>query len=221
MVATLEARGVEDLRELEQLRETVADMRSARRRLVLADDADRHGIERELHRGLQQDLVALSTSLQLAAGLADQPVANAVLDEAISIVEEALDDARRLADRISPPLLEAGGLAVALRSAAAIAGIRARINIDATATYPAPVARTIYLCSVAAFDGAIAGSEAVIATRSEELMLAFDVVAECELADVDIVRLRDRVEALGGQLTIAPGADGGTRALGSLPLPGS
>jgi signal transduction histidine kinase len=220
VVATLDANGVEDLRELDQLREAVVDLRSSRGRLVLADDADRRRIERDLHQGVQQHLVALSANLQLAGGLApvDRPDAKALLDEMLRIVDVALDDTRKLAQRIYPPLLDAGGLAVALRSAAASARIRARIEIDAHATYPPAVARTVYLCCLDAFEQAPAGSEAVVTTRVEEGAFVFDVVAECAFGDVDVVHLRDRVEALGGQLTIGPGADRGTRAVGSIPL---
>jgi signal transduction histidine kinase len=216
----LDARGVEDLPELDQLRDAVVDMRRSRRRLVLAHDADRRLLERDLHQGVQQHLVALAAQLQLARRLAgiDQPAADAVLDEGLRTVEVALDDSRKLAERIHPPLLDAGGLAVALRSVAASSRIRARIDLDADAALSPAVARTIYVCCVTAFERAPAGSQAVVTTRVENGALAFEVVAEGRLADGDIVALHDRVEALGGQLTIGPDADRGTRAVGSIPL---
>lgn len=208
------------MRELDQLREAVMDLRTSRMRLVLADDADRRRLERDLHRGVQQDLIALSTNLQLVAALAgaDRQPAKALLDAALRTVDVAIDDTRKLAERIYPPLLDAGGMAVALRSAAASTRIRARIDVDADVRYPPAVARTVYLCCVDAFERATAGSEAVVTIRVEEGALAFEVVAEGARPGVHFVRLRDRVEALGGRLTVGPAAHGSTRAIGSIPL---
>ena len=96
---------------------------ASRTRLVLAADADRRRIERELHDGAQQDLVGLAVKLQQARGLVDSdPAAAGVLvDEMRGDVQESLDRLRSLAQRIHPPQLEAGGLPAALRSAAASA----------------------------------------------------------------------------------------------------
>ncbi|HEU5212404.1 MAG TPA: histidine kinase, partial [Gaiellaceae bacterium] len=106
---------------LDRLRLEVGELRASRKRLVLAADADRRKIERELHEGPQQDLVAVAANLQLASRLVedDPAAAKALLDEMRRDVREALDVTRKLADRVYPPLLDDGGLGVALRSAAA------------------------------------------------------------------------------------------------------
>jgi len=80
---------------------------------MLAADADRSRIERALHDGVQQHLVALAVNLQLAGRLSDSdpPAAKTLLDEIARDVQQALDEAAQLAQWIYPPLLEADGLA--------------------------------------------------------------------------------------------------------------
>src|SRR5918994_4034865 len=115
-------RGIKALEEsVEQLRREADELCASRTRLVLAADADRRRIERELHDGAQQDLVALAVNLQHARGLVDSdPAAAGVLvDEMRRDVQEALDRLRALAQRIHPPQLQAGGVPAALGSAAA------------------------------------------------------------------------------------------------------
>ena len=96
---------------LDQLHLEVGELLASRKRLVLAADADRRRIERELHDGPQQHLVALAVNLQLTRRLVDvdPAAARALLEEMGRDVQEALEGARKLAHRIYPPLLEAGG----------------------------------------------------------------------------------------------------------------
>jgi signal transduction histidine kinase len=136
-------------------------------------------------------------------------------------LQQALDEAVQLAQRIYPPLLEAGGLVAALRAAAVSAGISASVEVTAGASYPPEVAGTVYFCCLEALEQAGAGARATVTVRDEAGALAFDVAAEgasapaCSTAGLD--RLRDRVEALGGRLTA--GSERGTiRVSGSLPL---
>ncbi len=210
------------LREtLEQLRLEVAELRASRRRLVLAADADRRTIERDLHEGVQQHLVGLAVNLQLAGRSADaDPAATkALLDEMGRDVQQALDQTAQLAQRIYPPLLEAGGLVAALRSAAVSAGIRVSLEVAAGAAYPPEVAGAIYWCCLEALEHA--GAQATVTVREEEEgAVAFEVVGDGSRSDAGLDRLRDRVEALGGRLTIRSGPGRGTRVSGSLPLSG-
>jgi signal transduction histidine kinase len=180
------------------------------RQLVLASDSDRRRIERELHNGPQQALAGLAVSLQQARSLveSDPAAAVALVDEMRRDVQEALEHLRALSERIYPPLLEAGGLRVALRTAAANAGVRARVEVVGGAC-PAELALTVYLCWVEALGRIGDGASATIAVRDEDETLVFEISAD--VAGVDTVE--DRVEALGGQLTIESG-----RVAGSLPL---
>ena len=211
----------EALREtVDRLRLEVDELRASRTRLVLAADADLCRIERDLHDGVQQDLVALAVNLQLARQLLDSDVAAAktLLEEMGEHVQVALDETAQLAQRIFPPLLEVG-LGVALRSAVSRAGIPVSVEVAAPARYPSVVAGTVYLCCLEALERAKRGSRASVAVRELDGELAFDVVTDAEL-DAGLDRLSNRVEALGGHLTIQAEPGGGTRVSGSLPLPG-
>jgi signal transduction histidine kinase len=218
-------RGIKALEEsVEQLRREADELRASRTRLVLAADADRRRIERELHDGAQQDLVALAVKLQQTRGLVDSdPAAAGVLvDEMRGDVQESLDRLRALAQRIHPPQLDAGGLPAALRSAAASSGVRARIDVGANGVYLQEVATTVYLCMVAAFERLVTGTTAAIGVREENGTLAFEIVAEDAGVDpadanLNLAAMRDRVEALGGRLTITAVSGGGMRIAGSLP----
>jgi signal transduction histidine kinase len=216
-------RGIEALEEsIERLRREVAELRASRTRLVLAADADRRRIERELHDGAQQDLVALAVNLQHARGLVDSdPAAAGVLvDEMRRDVQEALDRLRALAQRIHPPQLEAGGLPAALRSAAAGVGVRVRIDVVANGVYPPEVAATVYLCCVELLERLTVGATAAISVCEQNGTLAFEIVADdsgLDPADAHLAAMRDRVEALGGGLVITPASGGGTRVAGFAP----
>jgi signal transduction histidine kinase len=216
-------RGIKALEEsVEQLRHEADELYASRTRLVLAADADRRRIERELHDGAQQDLVGLAVKLQQARRLLDSdPVAARVLvDEMRGDVQESLDRLRSLAQRIHAPQLRAGGLPAALRSAAASAGVRVRIDVGANRVYPQEVSETVYLCIVAAFERLVTGTTAAIDICERNGTVAFEIVAEVagvEPADAHLAAIRDRVEALGGRLTITAVSGGGTRIAGSLP----
>jgi signal transduction histidine kinase len=165
-------------------------------------------------------LVALAVNLQLAGPLADTDpsAAKALIEQMGRDVQQALDETAQLAQRIHPPLLEAGGLAAALRSAAASAGVPVSVEVTAGASYPPEVTRTVYLCCLGALEHAGAEARTRVTVREEEGALAFEVVADGAGSDVGLDRLRDRVEALGGRLTIWSGPGRGTRIAGSLPL---
>ena len=186
---------------------------AARERLVLAADADRRTIERELHSGVHQYLVALATTLQLARRAADSDPAtvDALLDEMERDVRRALDETALLAQRIYPSALELGGLAALLRSAAVQAGVPATVDVAADSTYEPEIALTVYLCWLAALASGTSKTHVTIGVGEVDDTLSFELAAEALAPDFD--RLRDRVEALGGSLKMEPG-----RLSGSLPL---
>ena len=207
---------------LDQLRLQVAELHASRRRLVLAADADRRMIEQELHERVQQHLVALAVTLQLVDQSvdADPPAAQALVAEMGRNVQQALDEAAQLAQRIYPPLLDTGGLAAALRSAALSVGIRASLEVAAGTRYPPEVAAAVYWCCLEALERAGAGARATVTVRDEEGAVTFEVVEDGSPSDAGHDRLRDRVEALGGRVTIRSEPGRGTRVSGSLPLSG-
>jgi signal transduction histidine kinase len=208
------------LRELDRLRVEIEALRASRKRLVLASDADRRTIERDLHDGVHQHLVALAVNLQLAGQAADSDPAAAktLLEEIGRDVQQALDETALLAQRIYPATLEAGGLAALLRSAAVNAGVPASVDVAAGSTYPPEVGMTVYLCWLDALARGSGETRVTIRVREGEDALAFEVIGNAARSDADLDRVRDRVEALGGRLTIRSGPDRGIRVSGSLPF---
>jgi signal transduction histidine kinase len=155
----------------------------------------------------------------------DRAAAKTLLEELGRDVQQALDETGRLAQRIYPPLLEAGGLTAALRAAATSIGIPVSIEVEAATGCPPEVLRTVYLCCLEALEHVGAEARAAVTVRKEEGAIAFEVVekggrsvAATGRSDAGVNRLRDRVEALGGRLTVRSEPRGGTRFSGSLPL---
>ena len=203
---------------LDQLRSEVAGLRASCERLVLAADADRRAIERELHRGVQQHLVALAVNLQLAGmqGAADPDGAKAAIEDMRRAVEQAVAEAAELAQRIHPPLLEAG-LAVAVRESVTSLGFPVSVKVETTALCPSGVARTVLLCCRQLLEHPAAGAPAGVNVREEDGNVVVDVVVGGAAPD-DPGGLRDRVEALGGRLALETEPGGPTRLTASLPV---
>ena len=206
--------------QLERLRLEIADIRASRRRIVLADDAERRNIERALHAGVQQQLVGLAASLQLAEAAVDvdPPAAKALLAEMGGELGRTIEQARSIASRIHPPLLDTGGLAPALRMAAADTGIRTRIDVPTGVLADLPeFAGMVYLCCVDVFQRVATGTTVTVTVRIEGAAARFEIVVEGGL-DAGSLPSRDRVEALGGRLSLVPDADGRIRILGAVPF---
>jgi signal transduction histidine kinase len=203
----------------------VAQLRDSRKRLVLDADAERRRIERDLHDGVQQHLVALAVTLQLASeAVQDDPrAARALLLDVARDVQETIDEAARLALRIHPPRLDSNSLRAALRSWAVSAGVRATIEVRLSMDYPSEAAETVYFCCVDALGHVSAGAHVTITVQADDGIVAFDVVDDGAhvpptSSGVGLDRLRDRLDALGGELAVEPEPGGGTRVSGSIPL---
>jgi signal transduction histidine kinase len=108
-------------------------------------------------------------------------------------VQQALEEAAQLAQRIHPPFLEAGGLAAALRAAASSAGATSSVEVAASASYPPEVMTTVYLCWLEALRAPV--GRVTIVVRDAEGALSFEIGGSA-LSEP----LCDRVEALGGEL---------------------
>lgn len=205
---------------IDRLQREVAELRTSRRRLLEAADADRRAIERDLHDGLQQSLVALAIDMRRLAGLLDRDVAAArtLVAELVANVGELLDEATELAQAIYPPLLEARGLASALRSAAESAGVTIVVDIPPGGGYPPEVTAILYLSCVEVLSSAPPGSQATVSVLDAAGTLTFDIAIAGTLAEGRFVRLRDRIEAFDGRVSAAGQNDGGSRVQGSLPV---
>ena len=207
-------------RELDRLRVELDKLRESRRRLVLAADADRRAIERDLHDGVHQHLIALAVSLQLAgqAARSDPARLTALLDEMSSAVQAALDETAELAQRIHPATLEAGDLAALLRSAATQAGVPGAVDVSAGPSYPPELVMTIHLCWLGTLARAGGNLRPTIDVRDTGDALTFAISETGVQSGTGFDSVRERVEALGGRLTITPAGHGETVVKGSFPL---
>jgi signal transduction histidine kinase len=188
--------------------------RCSRARVVAAADADRRRIERELHDGPQQRLIALAMELQRARLLARDSDAPAELSELLEGLAEdvraALAELRELAAQIHPPLLVGHGLAASLRAALAPAVVA--VEGEPLGSLPEPVAVAVYLSCLDAVENARAGVRVLL--ERDENGVHFTITEEG--ADFDharVDRIADRVSALGGSLSLE-----GTRLTAQLPL---
>jgi signal transduction histidine kinase len=208
----------------------VKELRASRARVVMAADAERRRIERDLHDGAQQHLVGLAVHLRLARDLADSEPAKAMemLDSLGDDVQEALEELRDLARGIYPPLLQDRGLADALAAAAGRATIRTRVDAEGIERYAPDVEATVYFCCLEALQNAAkhAGDSAIAAVRIREEAdgLLFEVSddgagfdAARTRAGMGLTSMRDRVGALGGSLRVESASGAGTSIIGLIP----
>jgi signal transduction histidine kinase len=206
---------------VDRLEGEVAELRRSRKRLAEAANDDRRAFERTLHDGVQQHLVALAVDLQRLAGLleSDPTEANALLDEMVTNVREALDEATNLAQMVYPVLLDPRGLASVLRSAAEGAGVTAVVEAPAGAGYAPEIAAAAYWFCVDALSAASSGSQARVSVLEGDGALTLEVTIDGHHSEARLDRLRDRIEALDGRVRVDGCQDGGSRVQGWLPLP--
>jgi signal transduction histidine kinase len=204
---------------LDRLGHELDEVRASRERIVRVEDDERRSLERDLHDGPQQDLIALAVNLQLVRELVERDLgaAAALLDDMAQDVQRALDRAALLAHRIYPPLLDTGGLGAALRAAAMAMGVRAEISAD-VAKLPSAAAGTVYFCWIDALEGLGGSGPATITVVADGGVATFEIGGVGRaLPDDVLVRMRDRVEAIGGGLMAEP-SSGGWTTVGRLPL---
>jgi signal transduction histidine kinase len=216
---------------LDELQMQADELRASRARVVAAADAERRRIERDLHDGAQQHLVALAVNLRLARELAesDPVAARAVLEQLAGDVHEALKEIRDLAHGIYPQLLIDRGLSDGLRAAVSRAPVRARLEIGAIGRYRPEVEATVYFCCVEALQnvGKHAGPDARATLRvwEEHGGLRFEVADDgagfdphTEPRGSGLTNMSDRLGALGGRLSVVSAPGDGTRVAGAVPL---
>ena len=196
---------------LERLRGEIEELRASRARIAAAADGERRRIERALHDGVQQDLIALAVNLQLAREVADSEDASSYLEAASRDVHDALDGVRALAQSVYPSLLIDRGLAEALRGAARTA--RVPTSVDAPEDrYPPEIEAAVYFTCVRVLD-AVEARRARVRVWPEGGLLLFEVAVEGGLVP-ESAELEDRAGAAGGSLSFSPAGVSGT-----IPLP--
>jgi signal transduction histidine kinase len=208
----------------------IEELRESRRRIVAAVDEGRRRLERNIHDGAQQQLVALAVKLRLADGLVERDPARArqLISELQGETTDALENLRDLARGIYPPLLADEGLTTALEAQTRKSPVRVRIHVNGVGRYPQEVEATVYFCVLEALNNVAKYGNADnvdVALRREDGRLAFEVRDDGVGFDPGAVAggtglqgMADRVEALGGTLEVESAPGHGTVVTGRLPI---
>jgi signal transduction histidine kinase len=209
-----------------ELRARLEELRGSRGRVIEAGQKERQRLERNLHDGAQQRLIALSLELRLLeARLGDDPDAQASLDQARREIALSLEELRTVARGIHPAVVTGHGLAVALESLAARAPVpvRLRVEVDARVQERLEVAAYYVVCESLANVGkhAQATSATIDVVRTDGHIIVEIVDDGVGGADSErgtgLRGLADRVEALGGRLRVWTPRGGGTRVRAEMP----
>jgi signal transduction histidine kinase len=212
-----------------ELQARIDDLRASRRRLVQAQDTERHRIERNLHDGAQQQLVALNIQLTLLEGAADDPgEVRQITGDLRTGLRAALDDLRALARGIYPQLLADQGLRAALRAQADRAPLPVEVDADGIGRYPREAEATAYFCILEALQNVAKyaqASRATIALSCPDGHLGFTVTDDGDGFDTakathgtGLQGMADRLAAVGGTLRVDSAPGSGTTVSGTLPV---
>jgi signal transduction histidine kinase len=220
-------------KSLDQLRRQAEELQASRGRLVAAADAERRRIERDLHDGAQQHLVAMAIKARLIEQLTgtDPGRALQLTHQLQQDAAAALDELRSLAHGIFPPLLSSGGLGEALASACRRAPLTTSVEVNGVGRFQAEVESAVYFCCLEALQNAAkyagSGTQAHVHVWNDDGMLLFEVsdggagFDPREASDgIGLTNMRDRLGAVGGTLEIESAPGKGTRIRGTVPSTG-
>ena len=220
---------LENARLEADLRASVADLRASRARLASAADAGRREIERNLHDGAQQRLIALRLRLADAEALAvsDDELRRS-LGELGADTEETIDELRSLAHGVYPAMLIDYGLASALTSVARHSPLPVRVETALPGRLAPAIEAAVYFCCLEAMQNAAkhAGVDAtvIVSVRAHAGGVAFEIRDDGVGFDVHhvhggdgLTNLHDRVAAVGGDVHVASGKGAGTTVRGDVP----
>jgi PAS domain S-box-containing protein len=215
------------LRDITERKQAEQDLRASRARIVQATDAERRRLERDLHDGAQQRLVALSLSLRVIRSRVEAEPADAagLLDEAIEELAGATSELRELARGIHPAILTDRGLAAALKALAARAPLPVEVDSDVTDRLPAPVEAALYFVAAEALTNVARYANA---TRAEVRVRRGAAIVTVDVSDDGIggadpfsgsgLRgLSDRIAALDGAIEVTSPPGEGTVVKASIP----
>jgi signal transduction histidine kinase len=208
----------------------IEDLRASRQRLVAAQDEERRRIERNIHDGAQQQLVALAVQLKLARTMIDRDPARAgpMLDGLQAVATTALEDLRDLARGIYPPLLADQGLAAALHAQARKAAMPVSVSTQGVGRYAQEIEAAVYFCSLEALNNVAKYARASVAEihlAQENGALSFTVHDDGDGFDpgatgygTGLHGMADRLDAIGGSLSVASEPGAGTTVSGRVPV---
>jgi signal transduction histidine kinase len=208
----------------------IEELRASRQRLVKAQDEERRRLERNIHDGAQQQLVALSVKLTLVRAMSrkDAARADAMLEELQGEAQDAMENLRDLARGIYPPLLADHGLVAALEAQARKAAISVQIESDGISRYPQEAEAAVYFCTLEALQNVAKyarATRALVRLREEDRALVFEVSDDGVGFDpssqgygTGLQGMADRLAALGGAISVSSTAGQGTTVTGRVPI---
>jgi signal transduction histidine kinase len=211
----------------------IQDLRASRQRLVAAQDEQRRKLERDLHDGAQQQLVALAVQLKLARTMLERDPATVggMLDSLQTSAADALADLRDLARGIYPQLLADRGLSAALEAQATKSSVPTTVRSDGVERYPREVEAAVYFTCLEALNNVAKYSGATAATVSLDQAngtLTFSVADDGVGFDPGQVEhgtglqgMADRLDAIGGDVRVRSAPGEGTMVKGSVPTHGT
>ena len=205
----------------------IEDLRASRQRLVAAQDETRRRLERNIHDGAQQDLVALAIKLKLVATAVNEEPAREMLGELQADATGALENLRDLARGIYPPLLADLGLAAALSAQARRSPLPVTVEADGIGRFGQDTEAAVYFCCLEALQNIAKyakASSARICLRAQNGTLRFTVSDDGAGYDARHTPLgsgqrnmADRLAALGGRLEVRSAPGHGTTITAQLP----
>jgi len=207
----------------------IEELRASRQRLVAAQDDERRRLERNLHDGAQQQLVALAVQLRLAEQLAgsDADKEREILHRLQAMTTDTLEDLRDLARGIYPPLLADQGLPAALEAQARRSPLPVSIDADGVGRYPQQIESAVYFCTLEALNNVAKYAKATSATiriRDDSGALSVEIVDDGVGFDTvasqhgtGIRGMTDRMDAIGGRLDVHSTPGHGTAVTASVP----
>jgi signal transduction histidine kinase len=212
-----------------ELRLTIDELRASRLRLVEAQDSERRKIERNLHDGAQQQLVALGIQLSLLERIAHgtpgaEPV-GAAMPSLQQALQSALDDLRDLARGIYPPLLADRGLSAALKAQARKAAVPTTVEADGVGRYDQQVEAAVYFCTLEALQNVAkyaGATTAVVRLAHADGRLSFEIADDgrgfdpAAASGSGLQGMADRLDAIGGTFAVETSRGGGTVVRGSI-----
>jgi signal transduction histidine kinase len=218
---------LENARLQAELRARLTDLQASRARLVEATDTERRRIERDLHDGTQQRLVSIAMALALAESklAADRAAVEPVLHEARDALTAALAELRELTQGIRPAILVERGLSAALDDLARRAALPVRVDVSVSGRLPEQIEGAAYFVASEALTNAAkhshAGEVRLVASRQDDMVIVEvvdDGIGGAGAGGGSGLRgLADRVEALGGRLTISSPPGRGTSLRAEIP----
>jgi signal transduction histidine kinase len=206
----------------------IEDLRASRQRLVAAQDEARRRIERNIHDGAQQDLVALIIKAKLTATAVTEDPARQMLGELQADAVGALENLRDLARGIYPPLLADLGLAAALGAQASKSPVPVAVEADGIGRFGQDTEAAVYFCCLEALQNTAKyahATQARICLQAQNGTLRFTVSDDGTGYDArhtpmgsGLRNMADRLAALGGQLEVRSAPGQGTTVTGHLPI---